>query len=444
MTTAVFRCVITGAFSLAVSASPQLSAQTRIPIRSLGAIEATSTEQVGVVTGVRELSNGTVIVNDAGRRRFIVLDRTLRVERVIADTVAGSTLPYGGRSTGIIPYLGDSTLLVDPVGRAFLVIDGQGGVARVMSAPRPNDVTSMTNAGLGMPRFDRQGRLIYRTVLMPAFKAPVVGKAYTPPTMPDSAPLLRADFDKRTADTVAWLRTPVMKVNSTPLPNGGVILTPIFSPISIVDDWTVLPDGSVAILRGADYHIDWIDTTGTLSSSPKMPFDWKRLSDEDKAAIIDSTRKMLEQQLQRSGSGNTDFASGPGGHGGGGIPSGHSMTIMPIGGDDGVPQPRITAPPTPRVPDLVEPGELPDYYPSVLRAGEMRADSEGRLWILPSTTTQGGKGLLYDVVNRRGEIVERVRLPEGRTLEGFGANGTVYLTSHGPEGTHLERTHVIR
>ena len=120
------------------------------------------------------------------------------------------------------------------------------------------------------------------------------------------------------------------------------------------------------------------------------------------------------------------------------------MTIMPIGGDDGAPQPKVTAPVAPAVAQLVEPSELPDYYPSVLASGEMRADFDGHVWILPSTTTQAGKGLLYDVVNRRGEIVERVRLPEGRALEGFGANGTVYLTSHGPNGTHLERARIIR
>src|SRR5262249_17843501 len=154
-----------------------------------------------------------------------------------------------------------------------------------------------------------------------------------------------------------------------------------------VDDWTVLPDGSVAILRGADYHIDWIDADGTRTSSPKMPFDWKRLSDDDKAAIIDSTRKALEAQLQKSGSGNARVVAmaNPGAHGGGGIPVGHSMTIMPIGGDDGAPQPKLTAPPVPQVAQLVDPSDLPDYYPSLLQAGEMRADFDGNVWVLPST-----------------------------------------------------------
>ena len=174
-----------------------------------------------------------------------------------------------------------------------------------------------------------------------------------------------------------------------------------------------------------------------------MPFDWKRIADEDKAAIVDWVRKLLEAQLQRPGSGNA-MAAGPGGHGGVGIPTGHSMSIMPIGGDDGAPQPKISAPPTPQVAQLVAPNELPDYYPPILQSGEMRADPDGNVWILPSTSTQAGRGLLYDVVDRRGEIVRRVRLPEGRALEGFGANGVVYLTSHGADGTPLERARLER
>ena len=122
------------------------------------------------------------------------------------------------------------------------------------------------------------------------------------------------------------------------------------------------------------------------------------------------------------------------------------MTIMPIGGDDGAPQPQSAnkGPTLPQVAEVVQPSDLPDYYPSILQSGEMRADFDGNVWILPSTSTQAGRGLLYDVINKRGELVERVRLPQGRALEGFGANGAVYLSSHGPEGARLERTRITR
>jgi len=430
------------AFTTLATIATQASAQTAIPVRPLEVV-ATSSETVGFINGVRELSTGRVVVNDAGKRRVLVFDKSLTAAEVIADTTPGRKTQYGGRGSVIVEYAGDTTLFVDLAGRGFLVLDGTGAVARVMSAPRPNDVASMPNASFGAPRFDKAGRLFYRSSLFPAFKAPVVGKTYTPPSMPDSAPLLRADFDTRVADTVAWLRVPVIKVNTIFLPNGGVTLTPVFSPISTIDDWTALPDGAVAILRGSDYHIDWIWADGTRSSTPKMPFDWKRLTDEDKVAVIDSTKKMLERQaLSPAGASAAPGAGTPGNHGGApAIPAGHSMTIMPVGSDDGAPPPQSAnkAAPVSNIAQLVSPDDLPDYYPPVLQSGVMKADYDGNVWILPSTTTQIGSGLLYDVVNRKGELTMRVRLPEGRALEGFGPNGTVYLTSHGRGGARLER-----
>ena len=54
-------------------------------------------------------------------------------------------------------------------------------------------------------------------------------------------------------------------------------------------------------------------------------------------------------------------------------------------------------------------------------------------------------GLLYDVVNRKGELVERVQLPKDRTLVGFGSNGDIYMQHvHSPTRASLERASVLR
>src|SRR5215208_3703502 len=110
---------VAGANALLITLAATSAAQTGIPIRDLTTIEATSAEIVGFVNGVRELSDGRVLVNDAGKRRLLMFDRLLSTARVVADTVAGSKVQYGPRATGIIPYAGDSTLLVDLAGRAF-------------------------------------------------------------------------------------------------------------------------------------------------------------------------------------------------------------------------------------------------------------------------------------------------------------------------------------
>ena len=416
-------------------------ATKQIPVRQLGPAEAVSREHVGYLYGVRELSDGRLVVNDVGNRRLVMFDRALARHTVVADTTERTRRAYGPRPTGIIPYAGDTTLLIDLAARALIVVAPDGTMPRVMSPPRPADIPYLWNPAIGSPRFDAAGKLVYRTYLMPSFRPPEHGKPFVPPAMPDSAPLLRADFDTRRADTVAWVGIARSRLSVTPLGNGGITVRQMINPVAFLDDWTLLPDGTIAILRGRDYHVDWIAPDGTRTSSPKMPFDWKRLTDPEKAAMIDSTRKALERRAAAGPS----AAGAPGSSDAGGT-AGHSMTIMPVGPGDGGPAPResgghgaAAAAAQTSIPEVVPASELPDYVPPVLRSGTMKADPQGNVWILPSTSAQSGGGLLYDVVNRAGEIAYRVRLPAGRALEGFGANGAVYLTAHEGGTARLER-----
>jgi hypothetical protein len=115
------------------------------------------------------------------------------------------------------------------------------------------------------------------------------------------------------------------------------------------------------------------------------------------------------------------------------------------GGDGDIAGPRSAPPPFARPkPDVVSVRDLPDYVPPVLRTGTMRTDPDGNIWILPSTSSQSAGGLLYDVINRKGEIFQRVRIPQGRALAGFGGKGVVYLTARDSSGTHVERARLNR
>ncbi len=434
------------ALALSATHAAGAGAQQPIPIRRIGAAEATSKDTVGFLYGVRELSDGRLIANDAGARRLMLFDARLATSKVIADSVSGSPSPYGKRPAGIIPYAGDTTLLVDVGARAFVVFDARGVVTGVMSPPRANDVGNMANPAFGAPRIDAKGRLLYRTMLPIAFKPPEAGKAFVPPVIPDSAPIVRADFDTRKADTLAWLRTPKIKVSTTSI-EGGVMMRALINPLEFIDDWAMLPDGSIAILRGRDYHIDWVNADGSRSSSPKMPFDWRRLSDEDKAAVIDSTKKAIERQFANAGTAGGVGSGAGGDHGGGvvGAPAGHSMTILAVPGGDGGPAPRagpMTTSSQSTAPEVVPASELPDYMPPVLRSGTMTVDPAGNLWILPSTSAQSGSGLLYDVIDRQGVLFQRVRLPSGRALVGFGASGHVYMSYRTAAGTLIERARI--
>jgi hypothetical protein len=69
-------------------------------------------------------------------------------------------------------------------------------------------------------------------------------------------------------------------------------------------------------------------------------------------------------------------------------------------------------------------------------------DRDAHLWILPRTSLSAKDGVLYDVINRKGEIEYRVQFPKNYALAGFGENGVVYVMHlNGRRGT-LERTTV--
>ena len=83
---------------------------------------------------------------------------------------------------------------------------------------------------------------------------------------------------------------------------------------------------------------------------------------------------------------------------------------------------------------------LPDYFPAI-RAGAVRADLKNNVWVLPSTTSAGtGDGLIYDVLDDHGVLRQRVRLPAGRSIAGFGQSGIVYMIGREVNGSwYLER-----
>src|SRR4051812_11998142 len=155
------KLVITAAFLVAASAD----AQEKIPMRGIGPILATSTENVGQAVTVRGTSDGHVIVGAGARQRVYAFDSTLQHFTMVADSGVGTgVIPI--RTTGLIPYLGDSTLLPDFGANALLVLDAMGKQVRSIAPPHAQDLIFLgIPAGFGRPGFDPKGRLIYRAML---------------------------------------------------------------------------------------------------------------------------------------------------------------------------------------------------------------------------------------------------------------------------------------
>jgi hypothetical protein len=435
--------------SIALLAATAAGAQQpqQPPIRPLGPVIATAKENVANVNHLRALPGGRVLVNDMARRRVLLFDSTLTSFTVVADSTSATANAYSGRIGSLIAYRGDSTLFVDPFAMSMLVLDGNGKVARVMSVPRSEDASSLSGPFATTAGFDKQGRLVYR--MFPRFTMTMgPGGTPTPPVQPESMAIGRVDLASRKVDTVGFVKIPKMNMQMNRDENGRMTITRELNPLPVVDEWAVLSDGTVALVRGRDYHVDLVGNDGVLRSATKMPFDWQRLSDEDKVAFIDSVKAQRARMVANAPTGTGQVVTGgpPGG-----TPAGGQTQMMVIeggvrmagpGGDRNTPPPSGAAGggPSMQAPQVtfVAPSELPDYKPPFF-SGSVRPDADGNLWIQTIPTRQVPGGPVYDVVNNKGELIDRVQVPAGRTIAGFGAGGLVYLSSRGESGVLIEK-----
>jgi hypothetical protein len=435
-----------GALALGAQAAPVVPvapAQPGVPIVNLPPATATSTATMGAVFGVRQLGDGKLLVNDAGRRQLKLFDSTLASVTIASDSAPGTTNSYGPVPNRLIAYRGDSSLFPDIQSRTLRVLDAAGQQARAWALP--NDPAAQFALILRPSAVDQKGRLLYmkdppdRGVPAAAFDSAYVAAHLLDPH--DSVEIVRADFDTRRIDTVGRVMQPNRgHLAFAPAGDGKTKIVRVLNPLLTIDEWAVLSDGTIAFVRGHDYHVDWIHPDGTRSSTAKLPFDWRRLTDDDKQRLIDSTRVAQDSAAARISRLRALAPPGGGGGRGGG------------GGDPNAPRPVL--PPI----EIAKPNEIPDYYPPI-RPGAAIPDLDGNLWILPATSAQSQGGeLVYDVVSPQRGLFERVRIPAGRSIAGFGKGGVVYLLvgervngSDAPPvpsqrfmtGFHLERTKLV-
>lgn len=400
----LFVAFATFAIAGVVGAQAPGAAQQKIPIRPLGPITAVSKDTLGPRIITRGLSDGRVLVGvfafqqGISARRVKLFDSTLQHVTVLMDS---SHMPQ------LIRYTGDSTLALEQPSQSLLVLDPNGKTARVMALPKARDFPNLVGF-IRTPWVDPKGRLIYRAT--PPFRPPTPGPGEQEVQLsPDSAYIVRADFDARTVDTIATVRLghPTRAwITQSP---GATNVRVLADPMAADDEWTMLPDGTIAIVRAQDYHIDWIDPDGSRRSTPKMPFDWKRLTDADKQAKVDSMATSLDSVRAQNPPRMDQGPDGP-------VKFTTTFDALPI-------------------------AKMADYEPAV-GPGSVRSDLDGNVWIVPRTTAASTGGLLYDVVNRKGEIVERVQFPKGVALVGFGAGGVVYLNRVQGNIGFLERARI--
>ena len=301
-----------------------------------------------------------------------------------------------------------------------------------MSMPSVSAVTYLTSpTSYGYPGYSDAFGLVFR-MSGPGLKWPTSMPPEGAPEVvvkgEDSVLVVALKIATRRVDTLARLTTGVGQVMKISYNNVNTNSTNDLYPVP--DDWAVTADGSIALLSGREYRLRWINPDGSRTESPRLPFTWRHNDDDEKARLADSINAGREKAYQdrvaaqKKAAAAADSAkkAPPSGRGG-------------PAGDGSSPPPR---PPTRQA--KVDVAEIPDYMPAYERTtGSFRADADTNVWIRPRQWKQVTGGPIYDIVNRKGELVDRVQLPAGRTLIGFGPGGIVYLVARDAGATRIEQ-----
>lgn len=376
--------------------APLASVSAQAAPRTLAAPNATYAEpfsSVGVGT-VRELRDGRVIVADARDKIVQVID--LRSGRAQPIGREGSGPQEFGMPLRLFAAPADTTFLFDPLNQRYLTIGPDAKPVSTFrteaepSTPRPGQGPVMIGMGLFGRTTDARGRIYGES--SPLVMGP------NGPQASDTAAIVRYDRGTRRLDTLAQVKLQKSAAQVSGGQNNMRVMVGGANPLSPRDEWTVFPDGRIAIVRAADYHVDFILPNGTKRSAPAIRYTPVRMN---------AVEIRYEEGLRTAARAN-------------------QMSVMMNAGPNGVQRTATMGPPA-GAPPLEPLTDWPEVKPP-FRAGfqSVIARPNGELWVRRAEGA-ASKGTLYDVLNAEGAVAYQVRVADGWTLVGFG-NGTVYTT----------------
>jgi hypothetical protein len=446
---------------MAVLASPAF-AQSGPAVHALGPVVATSTVTFSVVSQLVSLSDGRVLVSDLRKRLLTMLDPVLAHPSIVLDSTVGKENSYAtgfaapgpldpslvvariaATNSFLIPFRADSSLWYNVAVGGFEVITPTGAVGRVMN--RPPGRIGLAWAPLKGVAASPAGGLVYT-----ASRGSPPGLGVQPRVgetiwSEDSLFVVRWHFDGAAVDTLgritlgeaSWVTARAVPGGTTPVGRGavsqdvavdhsaGAALFPFY------DGVTATPDGTIAIFHAREYRIEWIAPDGTPLSGARLTYPWQRITDTDRSRIIDSVDA---DRLRVRDSVNAQWLADS-------VVTGAAPTIKRSYSENGMVMTELIPLPRRGMPRPVLGQEVPDYYPPTNRATVL-ADADNHVWI-PVVPTKPDPGFSeWEVISRTDGVVDRVRIPDNRTIGGFGPGGIIYLVAYDASVLTLEKVRI--
>ncbi len=389
-----------GLFVGMIAAAP-LRAQS-IPVRTLAQPEARFEHGYTRIASIRELSAGRVVILDD--------DETI-VQLLNANWTAAASIGRKGSGPGefnapnkLFALAGDTSGILD--GAKMHIVAPDGKIVDVIDfravdpgAPRPLIRSSQPT------ETDARGRLYARAQpwaigangsVVPSDSSAIERWARAQPLgKRDTAAFVVIDPAVRPTMLVAGMSARP----ATPLP-----------AFRTEQQWAVARDGRIALVSPDPYRVAFIDANGRRRPAVAITYEQITVTEAHKSEWFEARRRAA----QRSG--------------------GFYAYSIPRGGGPPV---AVTPPPVPVAP----PSEWPRFLPPFL-TNAVRFAADGRLWV-QRTTTAGGPQT-FDVIDEAGRVVEKVVLPKGSRLVGFGAGSVFIARIDAVDLEYLERHRLAR
>ncbi len=392
------------------------SAQAAPPARALGPVVATIPVTFGAVSQLVDVGNGRILVADAARRAVTLFDPTRPSPMVVLDSTSGTQHTFAVGSY-LIPFRGDSALWYDAAAHVFIIVDPSGTLGRVWTPPNAGARTGLVPVGGIMPASSSASGLVYavNAPLAASPKMPAEGQPPVETRSVDSAIVVRMNFETRVVDSLARIGTG--GVTTLSLGSSSVSLLRETPAFPYYDAVVVTTDGSIAIFHAREYRIEWIGPSGAPMAGPRLTYAWQRITDGERQHLIDSVNALrthsYDSTLAKRAADSIRTGAGP-------------TVLMNHSGPDGtsvISQPA----PAPHPPTLATAAEIPDFHEPTGRSAVL-ADGDNNVWILPKPVVPTPGFDVWDIVNRQGGVVDRIRIPDNLSIAGF-APGYVYLVA---------------
>ncbi len=275
---------------------------------------------------------------------------------------------------------GDSTLLNDEGNQRLAVIGPDLKIHRSFNLMLP---------GIGFPMgaraVDPRGRYVLQ---IPGWISHQPG---------DTIVVVRFDPRSERVDTLARIK------GSTPRRN---TMTPGMPYVLFAaqDVWNVTPEGRLAVVRSGDYHVDWREPDGRVTSGPRIPFERRPVTMDDRMA---HTRRFMENSS----------ISGKNADGG--------LSPLPA---EMLEEKAIR--------DVAETQEHAEVHPPFTEVTPL-VGPDGSIWVERSVPL--GQPQTWDVIGASGSLAARVQMPRGRRLIALGARWLYAVHTDDDGLQHLER-----